>query len=99
MQSDEKLWEICKEIYREMFKNANPSADFDGLVKSGKAKEKDFFMKYYLPVERQTEIVDRICNDHKIRGYDKRKISHEVHLGSSPNSSKKTWKKAIQTKT
>ncbi|GAG00238.1 unnamed protein product [marine sediment metagenome] len=97
MQSDEKLWEICKEIYREMFKDANPSADFDELIKSCKAKEKDFFLKYYLPIERQVEIVDRICDDHKIRGYDKRKISHEVHFGCSPNSSEKTWKEANKT--
>jgi len=94
MISDKKLWEICVEIYREMFKHANPSADFDELIKSGKSKEKDFFMKYYLPIERQVEIVDRICNDHKIHGYNKRKISHEVYLGSSPNSSEKTWRKA-----
>ena len=97
MQSDKKLWETCMEIYREMFKHANPSADFDVLIKSGKAKEKDFFMKYYLPIEIQVEIIDRICNDHKIRGYDKRKISHEVHLGSSPNSSEKTWKEVNKT--
>jgi len=97
MQSDEKLWEICKEIYRELFKEANPSADFDELVKSGKSKEKDFFMKYYLPIERQKEIVDEICKKHKLTGHNKRKVSTTIHLGSSPNSCERTWKEANKT--
>lgn len=96
MKSDKKLWEICKEIYHEMFKNSNPSADFNEIIISGKSKEKDFFMKYYLHIDKQVEIVDDICKKHKITGYDKRKVSTTVHLGCSPNSSEKTWKESVK---
>jgi len=97
MQSDEKLWEICKEIYRELFKESNPSADFDLLVKSGKSKEKDFFMKYYLSIERQKEIVDEICKKHKLTRHDEGKVSITVNLGSAPNSCERTWKESNKT--
>jgi hypothetical protein len=72
---------------------ATPSADFDKLIESGEAKEPDFFMKYYLDLKKQDEIIDEICKKHKLNSLEKRKVSIEIHLGSAPNSSKKSWLK------
>ncbi len=40
VKSDKQLWDICKEIYREIFKQAEPKANFDIILKSVKGKEK-----------------------------------------------------------
>ena len=95
MKSDEYLWKVCKEIYKKMYKESNPAADFDKLIETGEAKQKDFYMKYYLSIEKQKEIIDEICKNYKLKGYDERKVNTTVHLGSSPNSSEKTWKEHI----
>ena len=93
MKRDEALWEICMEIYRILFKEATPSVDFDQLVKSGEAKQDDFFMKYYLGDERQMEIIEDICKEHKLTKNEKSKVKTTVLLGCSPTINKIRWEK------
>ena len=88
MKSDEKLMQIVLEIYRRMYKEARPSANFDKLMKSRKTKKSNWFMKYFLPIERQEAIINELCAKNKCNKHDIHKISKEVHLGCSPNSSK-----------
>lgn len=95
-KSDEKLWEICLEIYRQMFKEAKPSADFDKLRELKVTEKKDWFMNYFLPIERQNEIIDEICKKQKVAGWKRKKIETEVHLGCSPNSSEETWQEHVE---
>ena len=83
-KSDEKLGNICMEIYREAYKRSEPSADFDKLVKSGEAKQPQFFMKYYLPNDLLQKIIDKHTKG--LSKYDKHQISKEVLLGCSPTS-------------
>ena len=42
MRSGE-LWKICLEIYRKMYQEADPAADFDKLVQSGLLRKKTGF--------------------------------------------------------
>ena len=86
MKKKAELWKICKEIYREMFKEATPSVDFDKMVESGEAKKPEFFMKYYLSMKRQDDIINKFCKKYNIKGLEKRAIIKEVYLGCSPNS-------------
>ena len=86
------LWIICMNIYRQMFKEAKPSADFDELMETGEARQPEFFMKYYLSQEIEDKIIDEICKENKINKWDKLKIKNTVYLGCSPNSCLKTWK-------
>ena len=79
------------EIYRQMYKEANPSANFDELIKVGETKKPDWFMKYYLPMERQEEILNEICKKHKCSKLERHQISKEIFLGCSPNSCKESW--------
>lgn len=92
MKSEEYLWNICLKIYNEMYNQSNPKSDFDKMIKSGETKQKEFFMKYYLPIEEQNDIIENICKKYKIRGHDEKMVKTTVHLGCSPNSSGKTWK-------
>jgi len=48
--------EIIFECYRRMFKEAEPSANFDELYKKGITKQGEFFMAYFLPSDRIEEI-------------------------------------------
>ena len=34
MSLDNRLWEICLEIYKEMYKEADPKADIDEQIKT-----------------------------------------------------------------
>jgi len=86
-KSDEKLWNICMEIYREAYKKSEPSADFDKLIKSGEAKQPQFFMKYYIPEKILTEIIDKHTKG--LSKYDKHRVETAILLGCSPTSVKK----------
>lgn len=94
MKSDNQLWEICMDIYKEAFAKAIPKADFDKLIETGEAKEKDFFMKYYLSNEEVDKIVEQYIKQNKLSHFDAEKIRMEVFLGCLPNSCKETWEKA-----
>jgi len=92
MRSNEYLWKICMEIYRQQYKEAEPSADFDKLIESGETRKPNWFMEYYLPQDRQQEIFDEIVKKYKCDKYEKRAISHEVWLGCSPTGFRKEEK-------
>jgi len=84
MKSKEKLWEVCMQIYRQQYKEAEPSADFDELMKKGITKKPNWFLKYSLPEKRQQEIIDEHCKRNKLSKWEKKKINKEIWLGSSP---------------
>ena len=89
MRSEEYLWDICMNIYRQMYKEANPSADFDELMKSGKTLEENWFMNYHLSGDRQAEIIKEWCDKHKCNKREREKISTTIYLGSAPTSVRK----------
>ena len=91
MRKEATLWKYCVEVYNLMYSESTPSANFDKLWESGKTNEPDWFMKYYLPIERQVEIIDSILKKHRCSKIERNLISSTIHLGCSPNSSEKTW--------
>lgn len=97
LKSKKKLQEIVFEIYRELFKKAQPPLDFDGVLENAKKQQlkQDWFMAHYLDLDVQCEIVDGVCKAHKLTQYERNRISSTVHLGCSPNSSYETWHKLV----
>jgi len=90
MRNNKYLWEnICMNIYRQMYKEASPSADFDQLMESGVTAKEDWFMNYYLSTQRQQEIIDIWCNKYKCNSYERKQVEKEIWLGSSPSGIKK----------
>lgn len=85
METKDRLWGVCKEIYRELFKHAEPPADFDKLIESGEAKKPMFFWDYYMPQDDQDKIIDGVCEKHKLIEWEKEVVSTEVNLGCSPS--------------
>lgn len=84
---DEKLWEICLEIYRALYKAAIPSVDFDAVWKSyGKLQ---FYDKFYLEMGSQDAIIDHIIRRYpRLAEYEKDIIMNTVMLGAAPSSVK-----------
>lgn len=84
--------EIILNIYRKMFKKAEPSADIDELIESGEAKKDQFFMKYYLKDREQDRIIHEELQKHKkLPKWKKDRIKRSVHLGAAPCSSFERW--------
>ena len=79
--------EILMEIYRRMFKEAEPSADIDKIIKSGEGKTRDFFMRYYLEGDRQQKIIEDVCIENK-RKSQIAQFHTACMMGSSPTESR-----------
>jgi len=84
MKTDKRLWNICREIYKELFRKARPSRDFDDIEKCGEGKKPNWFMKYYLPQETQTKIIEHHIKKHKLTGDEQKKVRFEMYLGCAP---------------
>ena len=93
MSSNKKLCKICLDIYREAFKEAEPSADFDELLRTGETRKEMFFMKYYLPNNELNEIIKKHCKKHKLRAWETNNITVNINLGAAPNGCRETWEK------
>lgn len=89
MRSYKYLFDICMEIYERMYKEAEPSLDFYKALADGYCKKEGWFMKHYLHIDRQDEIINEVCKKYKCSKYEKRRISNEIWLGSSPCSVKR----------
>lgn len=80
---------IIMEIYRRMYKEAEPCADIHQIIKSGEGKKEGFFRKYYLSEKRQNEIINEVCKKHKVRTkWEINQYTTAVCLGSSPTSNR-----------
>jgi len=88
MKSDKQLWEICMKVYRELYKSAQPPADFDKLILSGEACQDNFYLNYYLPNDKFVDIVEKILKRYKLSPRERRKVEFEIYLGASPTSRK-----------
>ena len=89
MRSTKYLWNVCMKIYRQMYKEADPSADWDKLLLTSEVHRQNWFMNYFLDENRAGEIFDSICKEHKITRAEKRLISTEIWLGAAPGSVRK----------
>ena len=81
-----KVEEAIMETYRRMYKEATPSADFDELIRTGEAKKPNFFMKYYLPDERQAEIIEEVAKKYRLSRWEREILQTQVYLGCAPTS-------------
>jgi len=93
MKSDKVLWEIVMTIYRDMYSETKPKADLDLLIKKGITKKENWFMDYYLPLNRQKEIFNYWVGKFECTKREKDKIGTEVWLGASPRGGRKNGNK------
>ena len=88
MLSEKKRTKIIYDIYREAYKKATPSADFDELVKkSPRTKEgvkKIPFNDYSIEESVLDDIIERNIKNNKLNKLEGRGIKTSIYLGCSP---------------
>jgi len=84
MKSKEKLWDVCMDVYRDMYKQSTPKADFDHLIEIGTTKQPIWFMKYELGMEESEAILNHHCKSNKLTKHETSLVSREVYLGCAP---------------
>ena len=87
--SEDKLERICTGIYRQLYREATPSADFDLLVKTGEAFNPKFFAKYYLPDARTSEIIKLHCKKKQTL-----QARRQLDLKNNHTRGKPVWRQA-----
>ena len=88
------LYEVVTECYRLLYSKSIPRIDFDLLVKEGISKQSNFFMRFYLPEEKQVELINSVCNKYNLLQQEREAVFTEVQSGCSPTGWKKPWLKA-----
>ena len=80
------------ECYVELFKQSNPSADFEQLVENADINERGQkvidFMSYEIEEKLYVEIVDSIIKKYKFKGYKVQAFKNTIALGCSPTFKK-----------
>jgi hypothetical protein len=93
MAKSEKAELAVIECYRRMYREATPKANFDQLHKNYATTIPGWFMYYYLPQERQEEIMEEVLKEINVPKHLLKSFSVEVNLGCSPNTSLEQWEK------
>ena len=88
MATDKKLKSIIMDIYRLLYRESTPQADFDELVKNAKLNEngeKEIdFVAYQISQSKFQYLLESVVSKHKLTKMEKIKISNTIHLGCSP---------------
>lgn len=89
-KSKKTLSDIIHEIYRDLYNNSTPKADFDELVKN--AIIDDYgrkiinYMDYHIDGKLMDDIIERHMRENKLNKKDRSTIKINVYLGCGPTS-------------
>lgn len=83
-----KADKIMLNIYRELYKNSTPAADFDELMERAEMNDRGekviHYMDYKIEKEKFDEIVESKLKGSKLDEWWKRGIRFNIYLGCSP---------------
>lgn len=83
-----KADKIMLDIYRELYKNSTPAADFDELMERAEMNDRGekviHYMDYEIEKEKFDEIVESKLKGSKLDEWWKRGIRFNIYLGCSP---------------
>lgn len=96
MEVKTKVDRVLLGIYRHLYKESTPSANFDLLVQRAEAtNSRDSqgrleipFDEYFLDKDRYEEIVDEHLKKSKLNTMEKKAVSFQAYLGCGPTSYK-----------
>lgn len=87
-----KIQKIIWDIYKELYANSEPKADFNELVNSAEKNEKGEkiipFENYFIEQELMDEIIEKHLKNKRLTKLAKNSIRVNVYLGVSPVSKK-----------
>ena len=82
-------WDIMVRLYAE----SDPPLDLNAYLWRLKLKHRkapdNWFMNYYLDIDRQQEIVEEELNKHKLTKWERANVKINVYLGFSPAGTRK----------
>jgi len=81
---NKQLEELITDIYRELYKNANPPRDFDQMVEYHKGTDIPYWMEICISTEKSDSIMDSFLKGRRLTPLAKQKIKNTVYLGVSP---------------
>lgn len=83
-----KEQKIIWQIYKELYANSEPKADFDKLVENAEINELGqkviHFLDYEISQKEYEEIVERNLKNQRLTKLKKQAIRNSVALGASP---------------
>ncbi len=86
------LKNIVFDIYRELYANATPSADFDELYENAPINDNGQkvinFDNYEINGKIMEEIIQKHCKKNKISKREENMVSVTIYLGASPRTKK-----------
>lgn len=87
MNQSKKLIEIRNEILREMYREAEPSFNFDRVLENPDKVDDDFYTNHYLPEEKSREILNKHFDKNDLSRSEKRTLRIETILNLGPTNS------------
>lgn len=85
-----KLIKIGYDIYRELYANSEPKADFDALLKEAivdcNGRKVIPFMDYEIEKNKMDEIISKHCKKHKLSKHYEDVMKMNIYLGCSPRT-------------
>lgn len=88
----DRFTELCMDCYRELYRNATPSANFDELLEKAEVdndgRKVIDYNSYYLDDEVYHQIVNKYKSKIKSK-YEKQVFNFQMYLGCGPRTSKK----------
>jgi hypothetical protein len=87
---EQKLFNAAMDCYRELYKEATPSADFDELVANAPINERGQkvvdYNAYRLDKFKYEDIVEKHIKKNKLKGHEAKGFRIEMYLGCGPSS-------------
>jgi hypothetical protein len=84
----DKIEYVSWEIYRELYKNSTPSANFDLLYMTAKRDSRGTkeikYWNYYIERQKCDDIIEKVCKVYKLKRREIESIKGYIYLGCSP---------------
>ena len=88
MRATKKEEQLMMNIYRRIYSEIG--VDLDELIKQGVTKREGWFDSYYMPQEKQDEIIEEMLSGHKMTRLKRQMLRNTLYLGSLPSSVNKS---------
>lgn len=84
--TDDHLWEIVKDILREVYKETEPTLDFDDVLENPDDYEDGWYTNYTIPRDREQEIVAKHCDKHNLTSKERSAVTTTAILSYGPST-------------
>lgn len=91
-QRMKRLQQLIEDCYRELYRESEPSANFDELIEKAPLDEMGRkiidYENYYLADEKFKEIAEKYKSKMKMNRYEENSFNLAIYLGATPTSTK-----------